>query len=212
MLNSTVAPKKPLIIGIGGGSCTGKNTLCSFFDPQTTRIIDLDVVAKNLSKKGGSIWKAVVKTWGTRILDSKGNLCRHKLRKIVFRNRKTLLLLNQITHPLIYWETKKIISKSTGYPLIIINGATLWEGGFYPMLDYLVIIKAHPKIQKERLLKRGLFISEAEQLVKSQFFQKCLEKRADLIINNDHDNPEKLKLEIQKLWEIISSCSRSESN
>jgi len=212
MLNSTAVPKKPLIIGVGGGSCTGKSTLCSFFDPQTTRIIDLDAIAKNLSKKGGPIWKAVVKTWGTKILDSKGNLCRHKLRKIVFRNKKMLLLLNQITHPLIYWETKKIISKSTGYPLIIINGAILWEGGFYTMLDYLVIIKAHSKIQKERLLKRGLSISEVEQLIKSQFFQKCLEKRADLIINNDYDNPEKLKLEIQKLWKAISSRSRPESN
>jgi len=203
MSSYTTAPEKPLIIGVSGGSCTGKNTLCSFFDPRITRVIDLDAVAKNLSRKGGPIWKEIVKTWGTGILDSRGNLCRHKLRKIVFKNRKMLLLLNQITHPLIYRETRKIIAQSSNYPLIVINGAILWEGGFCRMLDYLVVVRARPEVQKERLRKRGLSASEAEWLVQSQFFQRCLEKRANLIIENNYGCLKELEPEVRRLMEII---------
>lgn len=191
------------VIGIGGGAGTGKTTIASFLREQGIKVLELDELSRELSRKGGPIWKKVIQTWGRLFVDARGNIDRKKLGKVVFRNFKVLFLLNRIAHPLLLQETRKWLNRNRREKLLVIDGAILFEGGFLPLLDQVIFVEIDSGLQQKRLMVRGWKEKDARSLVEAQKFLQCLRRHADVVVCNQ-ESRKKLYQDIEKFLELPS--------
>lgn len=190
------------VLGIGGGAGTGKTTVASFFQKRGIAVLELDELSRRLVQKGKPIWKAIIKTWDRSFLDPRGNIDRLKLRKVVFRNATTLFILNQLTHPIILQETRKWLNQRRNDRLVIIEGTILFEGRFLPLLDEVIFVEAELPIRKKRLIGKGWKREDVDNLIESQRFLKCLQRRAQFTIINQ-DSKERLWQDMERFWNIF---------
>lgn len=190
------------VLGIGGGAGTGKTTLASFLEERGVDVLKLDELSAKLAKKGGPIWKEVVRTWERVFLDGRGNLNRKKLGKVAFRDPQVLFMLNRLAHPLLFWETRKWLNRMQEKPLVAIEGAILFEGNFLPLLDWTVCMEASVPTRTRRLMEKGWTEKDARNLVKAQRFCCCLERRANFTIPNER-SLEELRERAELLWRYL---------
>ena len=83
------------IVGLTGGIGSGKSTVSNLFKLNGVPIVDADVVARDVLKKGTGGWKKVVSAFGEEILLPSGEVDRPKLGQIVFNNPDKRQLLNR---------------------------------------------------------------------------------------------------------------------
>ncbi|XP_050121391.1 dephospho-CoA kinase-like [Malus sylvestris] len=81
------------IVGLTGGIAFGKSTFSNFFKEHGTPVIDADLIARDVLKKGTGGWKKVV--FGEDILQLDGEVDRPKLGQIVLSNPEKHQLLNR---------------------------------------------------------------------------------------------------------------------
>ncbi|GKE05503.1 transmembrane protein 184A-like protein [Tanacetum coccineum] len=72
------------LIGLTGGIATGKSTVSNLFKSEGFPVVDADVVARNVLKKGTGGWKKVVAAFGEEILQENGEVDREKRGEIIF--------------------------------------------------------------------------------------------------------------------------------
>jgi dephospho-CoA kinase len=190
------------VIGIGGGAGSGKTTVANFLREKGVKVLDLDELGRELAQKGGPIWKAIVCTWDRFFLDVRGHIDRRKLGKVAFRNFRILFRLNQLSHPLLLWETRKWLRRNAQEAFLAVEGAVLFEGKFLPLLDWIIFVEAGADLRKERLMVKGWRERDAWDLVKAQRFSDCLRRKAHLCIDNQ-DSQEKLWEEVESFWEHL---------
>ncbi|WMV54064.1 hypothetical protein MTR67_047449 [Solanum verrucosum] len=83
------------IVGLTGGIASGKSTVSNLFKAHGIPVVDADIVARNVLKKGTGGWKKVVATFGEDILLDNGEVDRAKLGQIVFSDPEKRQLLNR---------------------------------------------------------------------------------------------------------------------
>ncbi|KAM0990398.1 hypothetical protein ACFX2C_008921 [Malus domestica] len=71
------------IVGLTGGIASGKSTFLNLFKEHGIPIVDADLVARDVLKKGTSDWKKVVLAFGEDILQPNGEVDRPILGQIV---------------------------------------------------------------------------------------------------------------------------------
>ena len=103
------AHHKP-IIGILGGVCSGKSTVAAEFAKLGCKVIDADKIAHRLLDRK-TVKKKLIALFGIKILDAAKKIDRRKLAEVVFANRKRLMLLNKIIHPLVLTEAERLIKQ-----------------------------------------------------------------------------------------------------
>ncbi|KAG2288753.1 hypothetical protein Bca52824_048357 [Brassica carinata] len=72
------------IVGLTGGIASGKSTVSNLFKASGIPVVDADVVARNVLKKGSCGWKRVVAAFGEEILLPSREVDRPKLGQMVF--------------------------------------------------------------------------------------------------------------------------------
>ncbi|KAF2602745.1 hypothetical protein F2Q70_00025673 [Brassica cretica] len=70
------------IVGLTGGIASGKSTVSNLFKASGIPVVDADVVARNVLKKGSGGWKRVVAAFGEEILLPSREVDRPKLVKM----------------------------------------------------------------------------------------------------------------------------------
>ena len=100
------------IIGLCGGSGSGKGTVGNIFSDFGYLSIDTDKVYRELTDNKTHCLDALVCEFGGSILSKNGTLDRKKLAGIVFSDSEKLKRLNAITHHFILDEVRRIIAKA----------------------------------------------------------------------------------------------------
>ena len=90
-----------------GGIGAGKSEALRAFRRAGADTLCLDEVSRRLSSRGKPVNRAIVKAFGSGVLDFTGRIDRKKLGKIVFRNPRSRKKLEDATHPAILREMKK---------------------------------------------------------------------------------------------------------
>ena len=85
------------IIGLTGGTGSGKGFVSERLKARKAYVIDADAVAHEIIEKGRPAYKAIVDYFGSEILDEDGNIFRRKLGHIVFSDKDKLAFLNSLT-------------------------------------------------------------------------------------------------------------------
>ncbi|XP_023225837.1 dephospho-CoA kinase domain-containing protein-like [Centruroides sculpturatus] len=100
------------LVGLTGGIATGKSTVASMFQEFGIKVIDSDVIARQVVEPGTIAWKKIKNEFGSEVILPDGMIDRQKLGQIIFSNSELRKKLNSITHPEIYktifWECLKL--------------------------------------------------------------------------------------------------------
>lgn len=190
------------LIGLTGGIASGKSTVASLLQKKGARVIDADEVAREVVLPGTPGLEAVVKEFGSGILNADNSLARHTLGQIVFDDAEKRQKLEAILHPLISKRTKELISASDAQVVVYAVPLLVEAKVQYPF-DMVVTVEAGEDNQIQRLIStRGLSEQEANKRISSQASAKQRINRADVVI--DSSGPiENLTPQVEKLWAEI---------
>ena len=181
------------IIGLCGGSGSGKGSACKFFQEFGIPCIDTDAVYREITSAPGECLTALRNEFGSEIITESGTLNRKKLASIVFSDEDSnsrLEKLNEITHKFILDETRHRLDNYGAMDVVaaIVDAPALFESGFDRECDVLVLVVAEKELRISRIMSRdGITRKEAEQRINSQMSDADLITRCDYMIRNDHD-------------------------
>lgn len=174
------------VIGITGGIASGKSYVSSVIKKAGYPVIDADLISKDLSQKGGSVYHAIIRTFGESFLDQNKEINRQKLGSLIFNDKQAKGLLNSISHPLIIEEMEKQI-KMAKTDLVFVDVPLLYESGLENMFDKIVCVYLPRKIQIERLMNRDNISYEyAVKKIESQMSLDKKKRMADFVINSSN--------------------------
>jgi dephospho-CoA kinase len=196
-----------LIVALTGGIGSGKTMVGEIFAELGALVVDSDQLAREVVERGSKGFDLIVTEFGDEILKN-GDLDRAALASLIFKDPKKRAKLEEITHPLIRQSFAKIVS-SAGSDSIIINQIPLLvESKHDYKFDHIITISAPEKIRTERLLKRGLALTQIEQRMKAQATDAQREVISDTVIVNDKSEQE-LLAQVEKVWENLKNKSKS---
>lgn len=172
------------IIGLTGGFGSGKTTVAKMFKDYGAKVIDADIITRQLLEPGGKCVKKVAKVFGHVILNE-GKIDRNALAKIVFHDPRELKKLTDILYPIGLKEVKKIIAEGKNTKLIVLDVPLLFESGWDNLADVTIAVQSNQNIQIQRLQKRtGLSKADIIRRLECQMPVKERLQRADIIIDN----------------------------
>lgn len=196
-----------LIVALTGGIGSGKTMVGEIFAELGALVVDSDQLAREVVERGSKGFDLIVTEFGDEILKN-GDLDRAALASLIFKDPKKRAKLEEITHPLIRQSFAKIVS-SAGSDSIIINQIPLLvESKHDYKFDHVITISAPEKIRTERLIKRGLALTQIDQRMKAQATDAQREVISDTVIVNDKSEQE-LLAQVEKIWDNLKQKSKS---
>lgn len=178
-----------MIIGLTGGFKSGKTTVARMFKKKKALIIDADQLAHQVLQPKSKSWNKTVAHFSKKILKANNQIDRNKLAFIVFKNKKELKRLNQIIHPPVISEIKKLIKKYKKifpYKLIVVDVPLLFESGLNYLTEKVVVVKCSLAKQVSRAsAKTKLNKPEIMARINSQWPLDKKVKLADFVIGNN---------------------------
>lgn len=179
---------RAVVIGLTGGIACGKSTIAKILKRLGAVIIDADKEAKRLLNPNGSAWTALVKEFGTEILNPDQSINRRRLGNMVFGNTEMLAKLNSITHPGVIKVISEKIQRyreESRWPAIVLDAPLLFEVGAEKLVDVVWVVSVDRKTQIDRLMNRDKIDHiQALQRIEAQMPLAEKEARADAVINN----------------------------
>ena len=196
-----------MIIGLCGGSGSGKGTVCSVFSKHGIPSIDTDAVYRSMTSGPSPCMTELVSAFGNEILRSDGSLDRIKLANIVFASgaKEKKRLLESITHKHILSVTEGIIEDliSKGAEHVIVDAPLLFESGFDRKCDIIIAVIADRAIRISRIVKRdGISVQRAELRIDNQIGDDQLKGKSDYVIYNNGD-VEELEVSVSEIIKIL---------
>jgi len=175
------------IIGILGGIGSGKSTVAAEFAKLGCKVIDADRIAHELFTKK-TIKEKIVVAFGRTILDSKGEIDRNRLGRIVFTDADKLSVLNGIIHPLVMEHAEELIEqykRQNQVKAIVLDMPLLVEVGWAKRCDRLVFIDCEREIREKRAKNLGF---DKNQFKIRENFQISLDNKINLADNRIENN------------------------
>ena len=180
--------KRFILTGLTGGIATGKSTVSAMFAHLGARVIDADLLAREVVAPGQPAHAAIVKEFGPEVLQSDGYLDRKRLGAIVFADAERRKRLEAITHPAIRQRQARILSvfeEEAFEGVVIWDVALLFETGGDAAMDKIVVAYADEATELERLMARdGIGEAAARARIQSQMPVAEKAKRAHYVIDN----------------------------
>jgi len=177
-----------IILAITGGIGCGKTTVLNWFKSKSIPTISADKISHDLVAKGQDGLQTIVDYFGDKILSDDGELDRAYLRNLVFSNPSAKQTLENIMHPLIQAETKRLLADKNrqGHALSVVEIPLLAETGKPDYIDIVWVIDCSQETQVKRVKERdNLAESEILAIINSQASAKDRAKIADTIIKSD---------------------------
>jgi len=178
------------IIGITGGTGSGKTTALQALWDLGARVLDCDAVYHELLEQNVKLGKEIKKAFGN--VTTNGMIDRRKLGDIVFYNETALFKLNKITHKYVAERLDKYIKEwsAQGEKLVVIDAIALFESGQDRSCDLIVGITAPYEERIKRIIKRdGISREQAESRIKAQQPDGFYIDNCDHILENIYDSP-----------------------
>ena len=195
------------VIGLCGGSGSGKGTVSRFFSKYGVVSIDTDAVYHDITSCSSPCVEELSMRFGADILTHTGGLDRRALAEIVFadESRELLKELNEITHKHILKETVRLIElgRSAGAPAVIIDAPLLFESGFSELCDVIVAVVADSSVRLARIIARdGITADMADKRISSQTPDEKLVELSDYVIRNE-GSLEVVELQVAEIVNLI---------
>lgn len=191
------------VIGVTGGIGSGKSTVSRILYDLGARVIDADLIAREVTSKSGKAYEEILDYFGREILDEKENIDRKKLAGIVFKHFDKLKVLNRITHKYItenILKTLERLKNDDESDVVVIDAPIPIEHGFIDVTDEIWVVTADIETRVKRIMERNGFTrEEALNRINSQWKNEDYLKIADEVIYNN-GSIEELEKTVVKLF------------
>jgi dephospho-CoA kinase len=180
-----------LLVGLTGSIATGKSTVSRMFAHLGARVLDADLLAREVVMPGQPAYLKIVEEFGHGVVQDDGTLDRKALGAIVFAEPARRKRLEEITHPAIAARQQRILSvldEEAFEGIVIWDVALLFETGGVAKMDRVVVVYADPETELARLIARdGMTETAARARMESQMPVAEKVKRAHYVIDNSGD-------------------------
>lgn len=178
------------IIGLTGGIGSGKTAVSDWFATKGIDIVDADVVAHQIMKKGSPTLQKLAEALGDWVIDESGEMDRSAVRDHVFENNKALLTLESITHPAIRQEIKRQLNEVQSAYVILSAPLLLesYEAGLVSLCDRVLVVDTSEEIQLKRASSRDTqSIEKIKAIMANQLSREARVEQADDVVCNNGD-------------------------
>lgn len=176
------------IIGLTGQTGAGKSSAREIMRKNGAAVIDADAVAHDITDNDVNCIYDIVNHFSCLVLNGKGKINRKALGRMVFSDKKELLVLNKIIFPYIQEKIEQMVLEyiSKGANDIVIDGATVIESGCGKMCDVLVSVVANEDVRTKRIVKRdNISLTDAKRRVSAQKPEDFYIENSDFVIENN---------------------------
>ena len=188
-----------MIVGLTGGIASGKSTVSNIFKELGAEIIDADIKAKEISQREDVV-SEIKNIFGNKILDENGKIDRNKIKEIVFSDKEKLKMLNNLIHPKVMEEFKKIKENADKNDIIIFDIPLLFETGMDKMCDKIMLVFVDINTQIKRMIERDNITEElAVKIINSQMSLDEKLKKSEIHIENN-GTLENLREKVEKIY------------
>lgn len=175
------------IIGLTGGSGTGKGTFAALLRDKGAGWVDADAVYRTLCAQNREMLAALDAAFGD-VLDGNGALDRPKLARIVFADPAKLRQLNEITLPYIRAASLDEMRAQGDCPFVLYDAPTLFEAGADDLCERIIGVLADTEVRVQRIMARdGLDEAAARARIGAQPDADFYRARCDYIVENNGD-------------------------
>lgn len=177
-------------IGLTGPTGAGKSTVAVAFLQAGLRIIDADLLARQVTEKGSPALPLLAATFGADILRADGTLDRQLLAVRAFADADKTAKLNAITHPAIttLLERQLCALELQDVQGVVIDAPLLFEAQWQQFCDVTVAVLADPAVRRARIMARdGISGVAADIRMSAQPDETFYKQHADKILYNDGD-------------------------
>ena len=190
------------ILGLTGGSGTGKSAACTAFARLGCGVIDADATYRTLCDTCEPMLKEIQNVFGD-VFSTDGKLDRKKLGAIVFADAQKLQQLNAITHPYIRQAARDAFAaySKRGCLLCIYDAPVLFEGQMETLCDKTCAVLAARNTRIARIVARDAITEEYAALrIDAQIDDAFYRERCDYVVQNDADL-DTLYTQVRKIYE-----------
>ena len=201
---------KVIKVTLTGGIASGKSLVSDLLEIHGCKIIDLDVISREVVMPGADGLQELIDTFGKSILLSDGSLDRKNLRDVLYKKGRNRALIEQILHPKILHKMKAMMNDyHEGVMIVVIP--LLVEKELWGPFDRAILVDCESETQIKRLMERENIDSEkAKTMLMAQASREQRLKlnqhlTTDIIENNGRLSGLKDKVHLlnQKLFSLI---------
>lgn len=176
---------KMKIVGLTGNSGCGKGTVAEIMAEYGAVILDCDKIAHKNMEPDGIAYNEIKDAFGKEILNGDNTINRKKLATIVFKNKKSLEKLNDITHKYIVKVIDNEININRNKKCVVIDAPLLIEAGLNRKCNFVWAVHAPLELRIERVMNRDHIDRESVLMrFKNQMDFEEIRTYADVVIEN----------------------------
>ncbi|MGM9933915.1 dephospho-CoA kinase [uncultured Clostridium sp.] len=177
-------------IGLTGGIGTGKSTVSKILSTESFKVIDADLIAREVLEKNPRILDIIRTQFGSGFFDWRGEFRRKEFGNHIFRFPKQRIKYEGIIIPYIKEEIENQFKRyeKKGEKIVILDAPTLIENNLHLEMDYVILVVADNSVQIKRIIERDkLTKSDAVSRINSQMPVEQKKEFANIIIDNNGD-------------------------
>ena len=196
-----------LTVGLTGGIGAGKSAVADRLAAHGARVVDADLVAREVVAPGTPGLAAVLAEFGEDVRLPDGSLDRAALGRRVFADPAQLARLNAIVHPLIGQATTVAfeVARAEGVDVLVHAVPLLVESALAPAYDVVVVVDAAPATQLARITAtRDMTADEARARMAQQARREDRLAVADEVLVNEGSLAE-LDVAVENLWDRLTA-------
>lgn len=192
-------------IAVTGGMGCGQSTVCNIFEGYGCKIINADLVAKQIVETNQTVIENLKEEFGEKFFDGK-ELKRKELARFVFADNNRTHRLNEIIHPVLVSELIQeieIAEKNNKYKLIILDAALIYELSIERFFDAIVVVNTPFKLRVDRIIERdGLTRADITDRINNQLPLADKASWGDYVVKNN-STLEVLEEQVKKVFEEL---------
>ena len=192
------------IIGITGGTGSGKTILLRVLEKQGALALDCDEIYHELLQDNKKM-KTEIEAHFNGVLIS-GVIDRKKLGGLVFNDKSALQKLNDITHKYVVDEVKRRLAEweKQGGAVAAIDAIALIESGAGKLCNITIGVIAPVETRIKRIIKRdGITDEQAEKRINAQKPDSFYIENCDEILENSYNAPEEFEEKCKTLFKEL---------
>ncbi|TRY68647.1 hypothetical protein TCAL_07684 [Tigriopus californicus] len=198
----------PYIVGLTGGSASGKSSISRRLEKLGAKIVDCDKLGHKAYQKGTDCLDQVVQAFGADILDQEGNIDRRVLGSKVFGNSENRAKLEGIVWPEIRRMAEQEIQAHflRGCSVVVLDAAVLLAANWHAQMCHEVWVSFVDQDEAiKRIMERdGRSQDEAEKRLASQMTNADYVRHAHVVFCTKWAG-EFTQKQVEKAWTRLQS-------
>lgn len=204
------AEERKVILGITGGTGSGKTSALNAIRDLGGTVIDCDAVYHKMVAENQELRHAIeVKFHG--VFNSDGSLNRKKLGELVFENKERMEQLNEVIYRFLVPEVQRLCQE--GGDLVAIDAINLVESGVDSICDKTIAITAPMELRVRRITARdGIDERYARMRISAQKSDEFYRGKCDYELSNTAETAEAFQSAAQIFFQRLIAELREEKD